>query len=197
MRVTSYVQESRSDKIKLQQRESKDFFLPLHKLATFKVQLSYTVLLTLIYNTPPWPILCHVYASLNHPPSKKTQWEKKGRRKEYISYIAYAAPVASLKTLHEKTQWKKTHQEKKSTIVDIGSVLQDRHVIFGITIMGLGFWGWSPPEPCNSLSRIMPIPQTHLWKLEVGRHFVNKSARFSHDLASRIFISPLFWSSWG
>ena len=66
MRVTSYVQESRSDKIKLQQRESKDFFLPLHKLATFKVQLSYTVLLTLIYNTPPCPILCYVYHNLEY-----------------------------------------------------------------------------------------------------------------------------------
>jgi hypothetical protein len=44
--------------------------------------------------------------------SPKTQWEK-GRRKEYITDLAYVAPVASLKTLHEKTQWEKTHQGKK------------------------------------------------------------------------------------
>jgi len=44
---------------------------------------------------------------------------KKGRRKEYITHIAYAAPVALLKTLHEKTQWEKTHQGKKSTTFDV------------------------------------------------------------------------------
>jgi hypothetical protein len=43
---------------------------------------------------------------------------KKGRRKEYIIGFAYVAPVASLKTLHEKTQWEKTHQGKKSTTID-------------------------------------------------------------------------------
>jgi hypothetical protein len=42
-----------------------------------------------------------VYALLKTPP--KTQWEK-GRRKEYITGLTYVAPVASLKTLHEKTQ---------------------------------------------------------------------------------------------
>jgi len=52
-----------------------------------------------------------VYASLKTPP--KNSVGKKGRRKEYIPYIAYAAPVASLKTLNEKTQWEKTHQGKK------------------------------------------------------------------------------------
>jgi hypothetical protein len=56
-----------------------------------------------------------VYASLKTPP--KTQWEK-SRRKEYITGLTYVAPVASLKTLHEKTQWEKTHQGKKSTTVD-------------------------------------------------------------------------------
>jgi hypothetical protein len=32
---------------------------------------------------------------------------KKGRTKEYITGLIYVAPVASLKTLHEKTQWEK------------------------------------------------------------------------------------------
>ena len=108
---------------------------------------------------------------------------KKDRRKEYITSFTYVAHVASLKILHEKTQWKKTHQGKKSTIVDIGSVLRDRHVIFWITVMGYRIQDSSPPELCNSLSRLMPIPRTHLLKLEAGRDFVNKSARFSHDLA--------------
>jgi hypothetical protein len=43
---------------------------------------------------------------------------EKGRRKEYITGLAYVTPVASLKTLHEKTQWEKTHQGKKITKVD-------------------------------------------------------------------------------
>jgi hypothetical protein len=33
-------------------------------------------------------------------------------------------------------------------------------------------------------------------KLETDKDFMNTSARFSHDLAYRIFISTLFWSSW-
>jgi hypothetical protein len=44
---------------------------------------------------------------------------KKGRRKEYITCTTYVAPVSSLKTLHEKIQWEKTHQGKKSTTVDV------------------------------------------------------------------------------
>jgi hypothetical protein len=56
-----------------------------------------------------------VYASLKSP--SKTSG-KKGRRKEYITGLTYVAPVASLKTFHEKTQWEKTHQGKKSTTVD-------------------------------------------------------------------------------
>jgi len=80
-----------------------------------------------------------VYASLKTPP--KNPVGKKGRRKEYITSFTYIAPVASLKTLHEKTQWEKLIKGKKSTTVDVGSVLQDRHVIFGITIMGHGFHG--------------------------------------------------------
>jgi len=46
-----------------------------------------------------------VYASLKTPP--KNPVGKKDRRKEYITSFTYVAPVASLKTLHEKTQWEK------------------------------------------------------------------------------------------
>jgi len=67
--------------------------------------------MTLIFNTPPWPNLCYVYASLKTPP--KNPVRKKGRRKKYITRIAYAAPVASLKTLHEKTQWEKLIKGKR------------------------------------------------------------------------------------
>jgi hypothetical protein len=52
-----------------------------------------------------------VYASLKTPP--KNPMGKKGRRKEYITCIAYVAPVASLKTLHEKTRWEKLIKEKR------------------------------------------------------------------------------------
>jgi hypothetical protein len=58
-----------------------------------------------------------VYASLKTPP--KNPVEKKGRRKECIACITYVAPIVSLKTLHKKTQWEKTHQGKKNTTVDV------------------------------------------------------------------------------
>jgi hypothetical protein len=48
----------------------------------------------------------------------ETQWEKRVG-KEYITCASCVAPVASLKTLHEKTQWEKTHQGKKSTTVHL------------------------------------------------------------------------------
>jgi len=52
-----------------------------------------------------------VYASLKTPP--KNPVGKKGRRKEYITSFTYIAPVASLKTLHEKTQWEKLIKGKR------------------------------------------------------------------------------------
>jgi len=52
-----------------------------------------------------------VYASLKTPP--KNPVGEKGRRKEYITCISYAAPVASLKTLHEKTEWEKLIKGKR------------------------------------------------------------------------------------
>jgi hypothetical protein len=52
-----------------------------------------------------------VYASLKTPP--KNPVGKKGRRKEYITRASRDAPVASLKTLHEKTQWEKLTKGKK------------------------------------------------------------------------------------
>jgi hypothetical protein len=43
---------------------------------------------------------------------------KKDRRKECIARASRIALVTLLKTLHEKTQWEKTHQGKKSTTID-------------------------------------------------------------------------------
>jgi hypothetical protein len=56
-----------------------------------------------------------VYASLKLPQNPSG---KKDKRKEYITGLTYVAPVASLKTLHEKTQWEKLSKGKKSTTVD-------------------------------------------------------------------------------
>jgi hypothetical protein len=64
---------------------------------------------------------------------------KKGRRKEYITRITYVAPVASLKTLHEKTQWKKLIKEKRVQQLMFGSGLQDWLVIFRIMIKSYDF----------------------------------------------------------
>ena len=48
-------------------------------------------------------------------------------------------------------------------------------------------WTWivqedTPPDSCISLSRRIPIPWIYLRNIEVGRDFMNKPARFSHDL---------------
>ena len=141
------------------------------------------------HNNPPWVNRVYVHASSKTP--QKTS-RKKDRRKEYITCITYVAPVASLKPLHEKKPVGKTCQGKKSTTVDVrvrslGLIrdLQDHD-------HELWIWGWSPPEPYNSLSHLIPLPRTYLWKLEAGRDFVNRFARFAHDLTRRIFISPLF-----
>jgi len=70
---------------------------------------------------------------------------KKGRRKEYITRIAYVAPVASLKTLHEKTQWEKLIKEKRVQQVD----LQDRLVIFRTTVIDYVFGAGLPLNPAT------------------------------------------------
>lgn len=57
--------------------------------------------------------------------------------------------------------------------------------------------GDTPPDSCKSRSRRIPIPWTYFRNVEFGRDLINKSARFSHDLICKMFISPLFWRSWG
>jgi hypothetical protein len=57
-----------------------------------------------------------------------------------------------------KTQWEKTHQGKRVQQLMLESGLQDRLVLFRIMNMGYDFKGWSPPDPCKSLSRLIPIP---------------------------------------
>jgi len=49
---------------------------------------------------------------------------KKGRRKEYITCTTYVAPVASLKTLHEKTLWEKLIKGKRVQQLIFGSVFR-------------------------------------------------------------------------
>lgn len=77
----------------------------------------------------------------------------------------------------------------------------DHFVIFRITTMdyekslgiqdsGLSFQVISLPEPYNSLSHLIPILWTHLWKLETSTDFMNKIARFSKDLVYRIYTHP-------
>jgi hypothetical protein len=109
--------------------ELSDFSLS-HLIGHHPKSCTHTSFLTLVYNTPPWPIICYVYASLKTP--AKNPVGKKGRRKEYITRIAYVAPVASLKTLHEKTLWKKVIKGKRVQQLIFGSGLQDRLMIFRI-----------------------------------------------------------------
>jgi hypothetical protein len=63
------------------------------------------------HNTPPWVNRAYMYASSKTPP--KNPMGKKGRRKECITCASYVTHVASLKTLHEKTQWEKLIKEKR------------------------------------------------------------------------------------
>ena len=89
-----------------------DFLHPLINLATIQSLLFiYCFLDFELQHSPLAKFICYVYALLKTP--SKNPVGKKGRRKEYISYIAYAAPVASLKTLHEKTQWEKLIKGKR------------------------------------------------------------------------------------
>ena len=104
---------------KLQHLNFLDFLHPLINLATIQSLLFiYCFLDFELQHSPLAKFICYVYALLKTP--SKNPVGKKGRRKEYITSFTYVAPVASLKTLHEKTQWEKTHQGKKSTTVDIG-----------------------------------------------------------------------------
>ena len=82
--------------------ESIDSLSLLHKFSNHsKSSFSYTVV-GLWFSTLPLAkfVLC-VCLIKNSTPQNPVG--KKGRRKEYITRIAYAAPIASLKTLHEKT----------------------------------------------------------------------------------------------
>ena len=125
-----------------------DFLHPLINLATIQSLLFiYCFLDFELQHSPLAKFICYVYASLKTP--SKNQVGKKGRRKEYITSFTYVAHVASLKILHEKTQWEKTHQRKKSTTVDVVSVLRDRPVIFGITVMGCSFRVGLPLNPAT------------------------------------------------
>jgi hypothetical protein len=56
-----------------------DFSLS-HLIGHHPKSWTHTSFLTLVYNTPPCPIICYVYASLKTP--AKNPEEKKGRRKE-------------------------------------------------------------------------------------------------------------------
>jgi hypothetical protein len=55
--------------------------------------------------------MCPVHALSKTPP--KNPVGKKGRRKECIARASRIALVASVKTLHEKTQWEKNSSREK------------------------------------------------------------------------------------
>ena len=57
-------------------------------------------------------------------------------------------------------------------------------------ILGIKYQEFTPPEPYKSLSRLIPIPKMYFWNNDVGKDFVNKSARLSHDFVCDISISP-------
>ena len=49
---------------------------------------------------------------------------------------------------------------------------------------------FTPPDTCKSLSRLIPISKIYFWNNDVGKDFVNKFARLSHDFVCKISISP-------
>ena len=102
-----------------------DFLHPLINLATIQ-EFIYCFLDFELQHSPLAKFICYVYASLKTPPKNLV-----GKR------VGEKSTSQALFMLHLL----KTHQGKKSTTVDIGSVLRDRHVIFWITIMGCGFQG--------------------------------------------------------
>ena len=62
-------------------------------------------------------------------------------------------------------------------------------------ILGIKYQEFTPPKPCKYLSRLVPIPKMYFWNNDVGKDFMKKSARLSHDFVCNISISPFFCSS--
>ena len=50
------------------------------------------------------------------------------------------------------------------------------------------YHGFTPPGTCKTLSHLIPIPKTYFWNNNVGKDFVNKSAKLSHDLVCNLSI---------
>jgi hypothetical protein len=53
----------------------------------------------------------------------------------------------------------------------------------------------SPLEPYKSFSLHILMSFTHLLNVVRGKDFINKSAKLSHNLIRKIFISPLSCNS--
>jgi hypothetical protein len=51
-----------------------------------------------------------------------------------------------------------------------------------------------PPEPYKFFSLHIPMHFTHLSNVVRDKDFINKSAKLSHDLIRKIFISPLSYN---
>ena len=87
------------------------YFLSSLNLATIQSLLFIYCFWTLNYNTPLGQIYMLFVCLIKNSPQKPSG--KKDRRKEYITSFTFFAPVASLKTLHEKTQWEKLIKGKR------------------------------------------------------------------------------------
>ena len=109
--------------------------LPLHLFGHTQNQSFTYCRLTLLYNTPPCPNICHVYALLKTPPKNLV-----GKKEKRVHHrLCLCCTCCLVKNLAWENPVGKTHQGKKSTTVDVALVLRDRPVIFVITVMGYGF----------------------------------------------------------
>jgi hypothetical protein len=91
-----------------------DVLPSLHLIWSYSKSLIHTLFLVLqrlgFQHSPLTKFILCVCLIKNSP---KNPVEKRVEEKKYITCIAYVAPVASLKTLHEKTQWKKLINGKR------------------------------------------------------------------------------------
>ena len=87
--------------------------------------------------------------------------------------------ITSLKTLTKKTLWIKL--VKENSIIWYWYRSASRRCL--------------PPDSCKFRRRI-PILYRNFLNIEVGRDLVNSSARLSHAVICKIFISPLSCNLW-
>ena len=68
---------------------------------------------------------------------------------------------------------------------------------YNMILVQVSIYEMSPPDSCKFRRRRIPILYRNFLNIEVGRDLVNSSARLSHAVICKMFISPLSCNLWG